>query len=188
MPRMTLNESRGSMRYKMLGILRREFEKWAEEGWEEWRINPPLLNGYPIEIKCVGWNHSEIIACGDGIRIDVDMDMSLHWRRTGIYREQEEKEFSRAVADRLMGWSVIDRKIFEFESFVSSLNRDDITVQDVLTSIKKQESFLALDWERGLFRDIVYNSLWTEIDSLAKRRMNGELEGLFVGDGSYGMG
>lgn len=103
----------------MFDWIRREWEEWKEfardeqdsrdvswlldEGWERWRENPPLLNGYPIEIKGVGWTHSELITCGDGLRIDVDMDVSLHWRRTGIYREQEEREFAQIVANRLLG-------------------------------------------------------------------------------------
>jgi len=103
----------------MFDWVRREWEGWkdavrdepvyldarwlTEDGWEKWIITPPLLNGSPIEIMGMGWTASKTIICGEPLDAETDWDQTLHWRRTGIYREHEEQENARFVAQRLMG-------------------------------------------------------------------------------------
>jgi hypothetical protein len=70
----------------------------------------------------------------------------------------------------------IDEKYEEMERFVSSLNREDLTVQKVFTEIVKKESTLTSDLDRNLFRDVVYGFLWCEPENLTKRREAGELD------------
>ncbi len=68
----------------------------------------------------------------------------------------------------------------EFTSFVRSLNREDANMQETMAAIDEKESTLASDLEREFFRDVIYDWLWTEPESLADRRKSGELD-VFIG-------
>lgn len=69
--------------------------------------------------------------------------------------------------------------IASLEKFVNSLNVEGIKAEEVVEKIKIKESTLhgnAVDF----FRNVVYNELWCEPDSLRQRRINGELDKLFM--------
>lgn len=79
----------------------------------------------------------------------------------------------------------VDQKYVEFELFCQSLNRDGITVQETVEAINERRATLDSDLERLLFDDTVYNYIWVEPESLAKRRIAGELNN-FLGGQQYG--
>jgi len=55
----------------------------------------------PIEIKRAEWEESKITTAAD--LWPLDNCVGLYWRRTGLYKEREEREVARKVADRLLG-------------------------------------------------------------------------------------